>query len=129
MIYWKFNNKFMFDYNIREHIRKLKIKNLDLTIIRPSQCFKTFILRNSQRSSSIKKVVLKNFIIYTKKHICWCRFLIKISILLKKLQHRCFPGSICEIIKNACFDEHLQRLLLHLPHNHIMKTLAMNLLN
>ena len=35
--------------------------------------------RNTQRKCSIKKAVLKNFAIFTEKHLCWSLFLIKLQ--------------------------------------------------
>ena len=56
------------------------------------------------------KAILKNFTIYTGKHLCWCLFLIKFetcNAVKKRLQLRCFPVNIAKflrtpILKNIC---------------------------
>ena len=63
-----------------------------------------------------KKAVLKNFAIFTKKHLCWS-FLNKVadlevySFIKKRLQHRCFLVNIVKTLRapiwrtsaNRCF--------------------------
>ena len=46
---------------------------------------------------SVKKVVLKNFAIFTGKHLCWSLFLIK--FIKQRLQHRCFPVNISKFLR------------------------------
>ena len=66
-----------------------------------------------------KKAVLKNFAIFTWKHLCWSLFLIKLqayrlqayNFIKKRLQYRYFPGNIAKLLKhlfrrasaNGCF--------------------------
>ena len=75
--------------------------------------------RRSHRRCSMEKGVLKNFTIFTEKHLCRSLFLIKLkaslrpaTLLKKRLQHRCFPVMFfceyCEILKNTYFVEHLR---------------------
>ena len=55
----------------------------------------------------MKKVVLKNFAIFTGKHVCWGFLLIKLQVstfLKKSLQHRRFP---VDLFKNIYFEEYL----------------------
>ena len=40
--------------------------------------------RSSHQSCSIKKAVLKNFAIFTGKHLCWSLFLVRPATLLKR---------------------------------------------
>ena len=53
--------------------------------------------------------VRKNFTNFTGKHLCLNLFLIKLrawrpaTLLKKRLQHKYFPGEICEIFKNTYF--------------------------
>ena len=58
------------------------------------------ILRKYRRSCSqmfLKISVLKNFTIFTGKHLCW-------SLVLKmRLQHRCFPENIVKYFIKAFF--------------------------
>ena len=55
--------------------------------------------------------ILKTFAIFTRKHLCWRLFLIRLqsrrsAILLKR------DSKYCEIFKNTFFTEHLRWLLL-----------------
>ena len=52
-----------------------------------------------------KKAVLKNFVIFTGKHLCWSLFLIKTPIQV-------FSCEYCKIFKNNYFENICQRLLL-----------------
>ena len=57
-----------------------------------------------------KKAALKNSPIFTRKHLCWSLFLIKLqawsNFIKKRLQHRCFPVNIAKL-KNTYFEEHM----------------------
>ena len=65
--------------------------------------------RSSHWRCSIKKVVLKNFAIFTGKHLCWSFFLI--NCIKKRFQYKYFPGSIVKLLRtllwrasaNDCF--------------------------
>ena len=63
-----------------------------------------------------KKDVLKNFVNFTRKHLCWSRFLIKLAwrpaTLLKKTPTQVFSYEICKILKNTFFTEHLWSMLM-----------------
>ena len=49
--------------------------------------------RNSHQKCSEKKIVLKNFAIFSGKHLCW-------SLFLTKLQaYRCFPVNIAKFLR------------------------------
>ena len=55
------------------------------------------------------RYVLKNFAIFTGKHLCWSIFLIKL------LAFRCFPVNIPKLLRAAAFFiEHLRWLLLQM---------------
>ena len=70
-----------------------------------------YILYRSSRSQMLfKKGVLKNFAIFSGKHLCWSLFLI--NFIKKRLQHRCFPANIVKFCRIAFFIEQLQWLLL-----------------
>ena len=56
---------------------------------------KIMLFRSSHKRWSMQKAVLKNFAIFTGKHLCW-RLLI---------QHRCF---LCEFFKSTYFEELLR---------------------
>ena len=57
---------------------------------------------NSRSQMFFKTDVLKNFAIFTGKHLCWNLFLIKFQnwrpafLFKKKLQHRCFSVNIAK---------------------------------
>ena len=59
-----------------------------------------------------------NFAVFTRKHLCWSLFLIKLqvwrqpSLLKRRPQHRCFSVNIsCENFKNTFFIEHIHSSL------------------
>ena len=67
--------------------------------------------RSSHQRCSIKKTVLKNFAIFTRKHLCWSLFLNNVAglrpatLLKKRFQQMCFPMNF---LKNTYFEEHLR---------------------
>ena len=72
-----------------------------------------------QHSQMFFKIgALKNFLILTRKHLCWSLFLNKVSglrlatLTKKRLRHRCFPVNIAKFSRAVCFIEHLWWLLL-----------------
>ena len=56
---------------------------------------------------------LKNFAIFTGKHLCWSPFLGKLQVLKptnllkRRLQHRYFPVNIAKLLKTVFSIEHL----------------------
>ena len=64
--------------------------------------------RSSRLQMFFKIGVLKNFAIFTGKHLCWSLFLIKWQAF------RCFPENIGKFLRAAFFIEHLRRLLLQM---------------
>ena len=66
-------------------------------------------IRKSHRKCSLKKGFLKNFAIFTGKHLCWSFFLT--NCIKKRFQHKYFPGSIVKLLRillwrasaNDCF--------------------------
>ena len=58
----------------------------------------------AMRSQMFSKIgVLKNFAIFTRKHLCWKR----------RLQHRCFSVNIAKFLRTVFFKEHVWWLLLN----------------
>ena len=61
---------------------------------------------------------LKNFAIFTRKHLFWSLFFNKVAdlkvcnFIKKRLQHRRFPVNIARFSRTAFFTEHLRWLLL-----------------
>ena len=66
-------------------------------------------------SFSVKKVVLKNFAIFTEKHLCCSLFLICVkacNFIKKTLQHRCFPMNIAKFLRTPILRNIWEQLLL-----------------
>ena len=53
-----------------------------------------FTYSSSRSQMFFKTGIFKNFVIFTRKHLCWNPFLIKL-----RLQHRCFPGNIAKFLR------------------------------
>ena len=80
--------------------------------------------RTSHQRCSIEKAVLKNFSIFTGKHLCWSFFLIQLqawrpAILLKETPTQVFSCEFCEIfilrthiLRKICEELPLEFLLL-----------------
>ena len=66
------------------------------------------LLLNSQMFFEID--VLKNFAIFTWKHLCWR--LLGLQLIKRSFQHRCFPVKFAKFLRALFFTEHLQWLLL-----------------
>ena len=64
-----------------------------------------------------EKGVLKNFAKLTGRHLCWSLFLTNVAgfwpvtLLKKKLQHRCLPVNFANFLRTPFFKEHLRWLL------------------
>ena len=71
--------------------------------------------------SSIKKAVLKDFAIFTKKHLRWILFLNKNAglqswnFIKKRLQHRCFPVNVAKFLRTSVLKSTCERLFEHFP--------------
>ena len=68
--------------------------------------------RSSHRRCSAKKVVLKNFAVFTRKRLYWSLFLIKLqafrpATVLKSTPTQTFSCEYCEILKSIYFEKHL----------------------
>ena len=60
--------------------------------------------RSSRLQMLFKIGVLKNFTIFTGKHLVWSHVLVN---FIERHQHRCFPVNIAEFLRIAIFTEHL----------------------
>ena len=58
-----------------------------------------------------EKAALKNFAIFTGKHLCLLK---RDSFIKKRLQHRCFPGNITKCFRTPILKNSCERLLLGL---------------
>ena len=65
--------------------------------------------KSSQQRCSMKKAVLKNFAIFTGKHLCWSLFLIKL------LAFRVFSNDVAKILKTPFLNKMCERF--HLENN------------
>ena len=45
---------------------------------------------------------LKNFTVFTGKHMCWSHFLINLKEI-KRLEHKCFPVNIEKYLRTVFF--------------------------
>ena len=71
------------------------------------------ISRSSDRRCSVKKDVLKNFIKFTGKHLCWGSFFNKV----KGLRPECFSVNFVKFLLTPFLQNTYQRLLLHFVRN------------
>ena len=51
----------------------------------------------NEREVFYKKAVVKHFIIFAGKHLCWSLFLIK--FIKKNFQYRCFPVNMAKLLR------------------------------
>ena len=85
-------------------------------------CFKAQIVeigmvRSSRLQIFFKIGVLKNFAIFTGKHLCLCLFnkvagLKSCNFIKKRLQHRCFPVNIVKFLRIPILKNIYERLFL-----------------
>ena len=85
------------------------ISQVEFEILRNSST----IFRSSHRRCYIKKAILKHFVIFTRKHLCWDLFINEVAghqacnFTKKRLQHSHFLANIRKfirkpILKNIC---------------------------
>ena len=113
-------------YSCKSHLYRLKILQtipLDCNII-PCHFqlifvffFRYICLRSSRQEVLCEKGVLRNFTKSTRKHLCQVSFLIKlqtwpVTLLKKRLWHRCFPVNFVKFLRTSFLTEHLWCLLL-----------------
>ena len=83
----------------------------------PSNGLKVSCKEAIQRQSTemfYKKAVLKDFAMFTGNQLCWSLFIIKLqafrpTVLLKILQHRCFPVNVTKFLRRAFFQNICKR--------------------
>ena len=125
----------IFSGNIEEKIVGFQFKSVSAKPTRLSYKFhkikqygRSGIYRSVRSQVFYKISVLKNFTIFTERHLCWSLFLIKLqawkpTTLSKRLQHRCFPVNIAKLLRTAFFIEQLRWLLLDFLQNLLKTTL------
>ena len=70
--------------------------------------------RSTHQCCSVKKATVKSFAKFTGKHLCWSlsfnrvAVLKPVTLLKKRLQHRCFPVNFAKFFNNIFFTEHLR---------------------
>ena len=75
------------------------------------KCIFTFLVllrcfcRSSHRRCFVRKSILRNLAKFAEKHLC--QGLRPVTLLKKRLWHRCFPVNFCKISKNTFFTEHV----------------------
>ena len=68
--------------------------------------------RNSHQRCSIKKAVLKIFLIFTGKQLCSFNKVPGLQVIEKKLQHWCFPLHVRKFLRTLILKKISERLLL-----------------
>ena len=70
--------------------------------------------RSSHQRCFLKKHALKNFAIFTQKHLCWSFFLTKLlfNFIKRRHQHRCFPVNIAKFLRAPILHNVCEWLLL-----------------
>ena len=73
--------------------------------------------RSSHQRCSIEKAVLKNFAIFTRKHLCWSLFcgLQNLQLSIKGAPTLVLSCEYCKIFKNTYFEENLRTTLSAVP--------------
>ena len=103
-------------YNIKQ--RRLNKINFQS---KPSLCFcytfdfnpllaNVFIIKKQPPVVFYKKSVLKKFLIFTGKHLCWSLFLI--SSIKKRHEHSYFPVNIVKFLRTPILKSNCKRLRL-----------------
>ena len=83
-----------------------------LELIQHVYCILIFF-RSSHQRCSVKKAVHKNFAIFTRKHLCWSFFLMKLQAYRKqRLQHRCFPVINTKFLRTPLLKDICKQLLM-----------------
>ena len=88
------------------------ISQVELEILRNSST----IFRSSHRRCSIKKAILKHFVIFTGKHLCWGLFFNKVAgyqasnFIKKRPQQRYFLANIRKFIRRPILKNICERL-------------------
>ena len=80
----------------------------------------TFLFRSSYRRCSVKKGLLRYIAKFTGKHLCQSLFfnivagLRPVTLLKKRLWHRCFPVNFAKFLRTLFFTVHLRWPLLNI---------------
>ena len=95
----------VFQIVTKNYFKMYQFKRWHLNVSNRSEIFqKTHVL--------VKIVVLKNFSIFTGKHLCWSLFLMKshrpVTLLKERFQHMCFLVNMVKFSRTASFIEHLR---------------------
>ena len=100
--------------DLRVELVSHTVINIELVRLRPRD---TRYVPNSPSQMFFKKDIVKNFAIFTEKHLCLILFLIWFKFIKKRLLYRCFPANITKFWRKAFFITHLRWLLLHIVQN------------
>ena len=71
--------------------------------------------RSSSQSCFIKKVLSKNFAIFTGKHLCWRLFFLESTLFKRVSNTSVFVWILWKFLRTLIFKKICQRLLLSLP--------------
>ena len=91
--------------------------NLDLEPLGPCNSEPLKKSKSSRSQMFFEKSSIKNFAIFTRKHLRWSLFLIKLqafrpATFLKRSSNTCISCGYCELFKNSFFKQNLRWLLL-----------------
>ena len=93
------------------------------------------IFRSSHRRCSIEKSVLKNFVIFTGKQLCWSLFFNKAAdlqacnFIKRRLQYRCFLVSITKFLRMPILKDNCKWQLLNFQNLFSKNLLGANFLH
>ena len=96
----------------------------------PGLVFELFMFRTSHRRCSLRKGVLRNLEKFTGKNLCQSLFFYEVAglrpvtLLKKKLWHRCYPVNFAKFLKTPFLQNTSGRLLLKI---NIRRSLLQNM--
>ena len=95
------------EYNImvKQDIKQQQQKKMENRYLLHTS--KTLITRNNYKKCSVKKVVLRNFVKFTGKHLCQGLFFSKVGRPVPETLEQVFSCEFCGISKNNFLTEHL----------------------
>ena len=106
---------------MKKNIIRVRFSFKDLSSYRLNAVISFFtIFRSSHRRCSVRKGLLRNFAIFTGKHLCQSLFFNKVAgprsaaLLEKRLWCRCFPLCFAKFLRTPFLQITSGRLLLYL---------------
>ena len=75
----------------------------------------------------IENAALKNFGIFTEKHLCWSLFLIKMqacNFIKRRLQHGCFPVNIAKFLRTPILKNIYGKAIVKMVRNYSYNSIS-----